>query len=957
MSDDLERRLKQLKQALDSGLLDQDTYQMAVNAALGIQQTSVQSGASAAGEGSTAVGEKGVNVAGSVSGSVITGNVYYGEPTDDPDEALRIYRRVLAQSSSHIPLRSVDVAASDATGEQKRLGLAQVYIDLDTTTQVKEDGEGKEGGREETRPLPALEAMVGNRQMVLTGHPGGGKSTFVKHLSHCLAAHALSPEAGWLDHLPQWPQADATLLPVVVILRDFARSLPAPLPHPDDSLHLWTFIERRLKAQNLEFVVKPLARALENGQAILLLDGLDELPSVEQRLFARQVVLNFAARYPRNRYLVTCRILSYQKPVSEEQPDLRLPGDEFPVFELARFDEKKIDDFIEHWYGELARTGSVRVEDVDDLTTGLQKTVRRPDLWRLADNPLLLTVMALVHTHKGQLPDARALLYEETIDILLWRWEQGKGGTRADAPRLRRLMQAAGRTDMDLKKLLWRLAYEAHAQMDEDQDREALAGIGELKLKRALVRLSEGGNDWNWADQMVEVMKFRAGLLLEREPEVFSFPHRTFQEFLAGAHLSIQRNFATQATDLAGEGANWREVILLAAGRLFYLTGDMDKPLSLVNRLCPNRQEDSGLAWSKAWLAGDVLCEIGLKQVKDDAWGQELLDRVRERLVVLVSQGKLAPRQRAEAGDSLAKLGDPRPGVGVHVVNGLTLPDIELCYVPPGPFWMGSGEDDPDAQEREKPLHKLDIPYGYWLGRYPVTVAQFSAFLDESGHKPRRAYLVLADPPNRPVRYVSWDDAIAFCQWLDDMWRKEGWLPEGYSVILPSEAEWEKGARGGVEIVTDSVMKNPGEGLGVDGLTVEMVQNPVPQRRYPWGNEWKADWANARDIGIGSTCAAGAFPGGSSPYGMWDVSGNVWEWTRSRWGKEWKEPDFTYEYNPEDGREDLGSRDLRVLRGGSFFNSEGMLRCASRLRGSPSYDFDCYGFRIAVSPFSFSSGR
>jgi hypothetical protein len=199
--------------------------------------------------------------------------------------------------------------------------------------------------------------------------------------------------------------------------------------------------------------------------------------------------------------------------------------------------------------------------------------------------------MALVHSHKGHLPDARALLYEDTVDVLLWRWEQVKAGGQADAPPLRQLLLAAGRSDLELKKVLWRLAYEAHAQIGDREDREQLAGIGELELKKALVGLAH--EDWNWAHRVVEAMKGRAGLLLEHSPGVFTFPHRTIQEYLAGAHLSVQRNFARQAADLAGQGANWREVILLAVGRLVYLAGDTaDRPLALVHRLCPAQAQE-----------------------------------------------------------------------------------------------------------------------------------------------------------------------------------------------------------------------------------------------------------------------------------------------------------------------------------------------------------------------------
>ncbi len=155
-------------------------------------------------------------------------------------------------------------------------------------------------------------------------------------------------------------------------------------------------------------------------------------------------------------------------------------------------------------------------------------------------------------------------------------------------------------------------------------------------------------------------MRLRAGLLIERDAEIYAFPHRTFQEYLAGAHLASQVDFAGEAAKLAAEGAFWRQVILLAVGRLVYVVGDVFKPLALVSELCPANQRNEESAWRNAWLAGEVLQEIGLNRVQDKETGKDLLVRVRRRLVDLLQSGRLTPRERAEAGDVLADLGDPR---------------------------------------------------------------------------------------------------------------------------------------------------------------------------------------------------------------------------------------------------------------------------------------------------------
>jgi formylglycine-generating enzyme required for sulfatase activity len=907
-------------------------------------------------DGSVAAGAGGVAVGGDVHG-----NVYVGPEPENLAEALHIYRRVLVQTSGRLPLRGVDVGASDPVGGRQRLGLAQVYVSLDTKTQVPLTEGEKKRRRErvlpeerETRPLGALEANIDNRRLVLLGDPGSGKSTFQNHLALCLAAHSLEPQAGWLDHISGWPEGEEDALPIVVIMRDFARWLPEKVTRAEPR-HLWDFIVSRLEAQNLDFAADPLHQALEVGHAVVLLDGLDEISTRAGRSFVRDAVTAFAGRYPQTRMVVTCRTLSYQDPAWQ------LAG--IAAFELAPFDEEKIDHFIGAWYEELARLGVVKTEEATSLARRLQEAVRRPDLWRLAPNPLLLTVMALVHTHKGRLPDARALLYEDTMDILLWRWEQIKAGGDEAAPHLRRLLLDAGRTDVDLKRVLWELAFQAHGEAEGDEavrlsaHDEALADIGELQLQKALAGLHpEESRDW--AQQVIQAMKLRAGLLLERAPEIFTFPHRTFQEYLAGAHLSSQADFAKQSACLAAEGAVWREVVLLAVGRLVYLSGDIDKPLALVGELCPARAADDETAWRRAWLAGEALVEMGLNRVRDSALGRDLAERVCHRLAGLVRQGRLSPLERAAGGRALAKLGDPR-----FSVDTWYLPDEPLLgfvEVPGGPFLMGTREEDiPALLERyggqrewyewEVPQHEVTLP-SYYVARYPVTVAQFRTFVEAGGYweprywpeaeaagvwragqvkgrydsEPRDKPYDYGEPfnlPNHPVVGVTWYEALAYRRWLTDRLRAWKSAPEplvtllrkeGWQVRLPTEAEWEKAAR------------------GTEG------------RLFPWGDEPDTNWANYDDTGIGTTSAVGCFPGGDSPYGCADMAGNVWEWTRSAYKD--------YPYDPEDGRESPDAEGVRVLRGGAFLVDEGLVRCAYRYGYYPSYRGDYVGFRVVVAP-------
>lgn len=239
---------------------------------------------------------------------------------------------------------------------------------------------------------------------------------------------------------------------------------------------------------------------------------------------------------------------------------------------------------------------------------------------------------------------------------------------------------------------------------------------------------------------------------------------------------------------------------------------------------------------------------------------------------------------------------------------------------------MGSDKQrDQLADDDELPQHDVVLPT-YYIARYPVTVAQFRAFVEATGYAPTDRDS-LGGLSNHPVVLVTWPDALAYCDWLTQCLRAWPGTPEplvtflsqpGRCVTLPSEAEWEKAAR------------------GTDG------------RLYPWGNELEPGRANYYDTGIGATSAVGCFPRGASPYGVEDLSGNVWEWTRS------KEGQYPYprQKTARARRESLQLRragDFRVLRGGAFWRAPRDVRCAYRYwpaARSGNYDI---GLRVVVA--------
>jgi formylglycine-generating enzyme required for sulfatase activity len=229
-----------------------------------------------------------------------------------------------------------------------------------------------------------------------------------------------------------------------------------------------------------------------------------------------------------------------------------------------------------------------------------------------------------------------------------------------------------------------------------------------------------------------------------------------------------------------------------------------------------------------------------------------------------------------------------------------------MILIPAGKFLMGSDPGvDKWARDDEQPQHTLYLP-DYYMARTPVTNAQYAAFVQVTYHRQPKGWEHGKPPSGKedhPVVWVSWHDAIAYCRWLSEV--------TGRPYRLPSEAQWEKGAR------------------GTDG------------RIYPWGNRWDAEQCNTKESGKEGTTPVGAYPQGASPYELLDMAGNVFEWTRS--------VHKSYPYDPDDGREDLEAEGARVLRGGSWLNIRDFARCVVRHWNSPDYSFNHIGFRL-VSP-------
>jgi formylglycine-generating enzyme required for sulfatase activity len=229
-----------------------------------------------------------------------------------------------------------------------------------------------------------------------------------------------------------------------------------------------------------------------------------------------------------------------------------------------------------------------------------------------------------------------------------------------------------------------------------------------------------------------------------------------------------------------------------------------------------------------------------------------------------------------------------------------------VCAVPAGAFRMGSDKwRDPQTISNELPQHRVNLA-AFSIGRFPVTVAEYACFVEVGQRQPRQ-WANQLQKLDRPVTYVSWNNAVAYGAWLA--------MTTGQPWCLPTEAEWEKAAR--------------------------WDQRTGVARLYPWGDSFDQSRANTGESGRGGTTAVGSYPSGASPYGVEEMAGNVWEWTHSLYKP--------YPYTVGDGREIENSTENRVLHGGSWLGNQRDARAAFRISDRPDYLFDSYGFRLSLS--------
>jgi energy-coupling factor transporter ATP-binding protein EcfA2 len=789
----------------------------------------------------------------------------------------------------------------------QQLSLAAVYVPLKATTPQAVSGEwlNRVAGRwhrwaaadpqglglpmaRQSEPMLIEQALKTDPAVVVLGDPGAGKSTLLKILALALAEQPDGP------------------LPILLPLNAYARRLQ------QGQINLGDFFGEYYAArqQKLHQVGQLFSYALLQQQAVILLDGLDEVQA--DRQFLVRLVRDFAAEYvpypaqdprpetggmvsgqsarvvPGNRLIVTSRIVGYE--------DAPLAGRQWRTYTLDDFNRDDIERFVGQWTlafalsvqgdSEPARQSAER-----ERTELVQAIFSRPSVERLASNPLLLTILAMIKYTGVTLPEQRVKLYELYLEALIESWNLARS--------------------LDQKPVGPGINYEETVQVLAPlalwlrQENPTAGLVTRAQLENWLTDYYHG-EEWNLPKgearrrgrEFLNSVESYSNLLLERGEGQYGFLHLTLEEMLAAKGLAQlyfdnpQSVLALITRTLTDPG--WHETLQLAVG-VVGVVQQLPKQAGALLQQIAALAPAAALPGTATVFAGQILRDVGLTGVSHPAAQKVMAD------LVEVMQSPTCPiRLRRDAGTHLGRL-DWLPAP----------PSTDLCLAPAGfaPTGLDAFCFVPAA--------------GVWLSKYLVTNYQFARFIDAGGYdapdfwsadgwayrnganpgveriadkelrrqyeewlanrppeKRRQPYLWRDNTWNNPlfpVVGISWYEAEAYSRWFTTLidqkaheqvaaWRKK---ESKIEVRLPREAEWAAamGSRGDYPWgdTFDSNNLNCAEAwFGREFKDDDELRG--------WWNSDTESWREA------TTTAVMTFPQGVSAAGVWDGSGNVWEW-------------------------------------------------------------------------------
>ena len=719
--------------------------------------------------------------------------------------------------------------------------IDEIYIPLTTLAaheQTRDPGEERR---------VALEAALTERKVVIVGDPGSGKSTFLRRAAFelCRNLRGTRPPTA-----PPFLDPDDRRFPFLIRIAEFAKLLAVDRSPKQYDSPAWIpyFLAKQSEEYGWGASEDFFKRKLEREHCLIMMDGLDEAPQATLRERIARIFERATQAFQYSDFLVCTR------------PQTNV-GDavlkDFHPVRIAALDLPEIRAFFDHFAIALALTDVETKHFKSALETALND---RLEIREMAANAVMLTALAVLQHNDQRLPEYRMDLYGSILGWLASAHQhvEGRPGAKECLDSMRRLalfMQDAktGRVvQINTRSAAGFLAHEFGGSVEARQE------VLERETHDSGI-LSSVGND-------------------------LKFWHLSFQEYLAALEIggwSDQQLIERVVLSDKLYHPEWRETMRLLGCVLFKQgTGRIEVLFqAILGKLGePSQLSDQARCAALLGVMMRDLSRMGY-QPKTPAYLRTVKEMVR---IFSVEAGSIDIRTRIEAADALGQVGDPR------------LEEDNWVTIPAGAFYMGAQKKDkngqnydPEAFDSEQPVHPLTLP-GFRIQRFPVTVQEYSAFLKEGGQEEPWNWESQQQYPNRPVVGVTWFEAAAYCAWKGGR--------------LPTEAEWERAARG------------------------------PNSSRYPWGNDPPLDAARANySRNIGHVTPVGLYPLGNSVEGVCDLLGNVYEWS-----EDWYAP--PNEGNPK----------FKVVRGGAWGNHPRFVRVSFRGRNVPAYRNGYVGFRCAV---------
>ena len=780
------------------------------------------------------------------------------------------YLTSIKNEHGHIDIRGLHVGS----GKAHRFPIEELYVPLKMSRKIgQRDSQRKMEELRKPQALPALEEALKESRVVIVGDPGSGKTTFLRRIAYERAR----------GHLEGDPRFKRSPLPIYIRMGQLSEHRAACRkrkqgPKLNESpAWLTHFLAARSVEAEWGLNEAFFRKAIHDGDAILLLDGLDEAPDRKERAVLARMFEKVVADHEKCRFLVTTRPRAYEG-------QALLAG--FAEAQVEPFEPEAVDTFLRYWSAGLFPENPRRAEEHRGELAGALEA--KPEIRRMARNPVMLTALAVLYWNDKRLPDQRALLYESVLSWL-FRSRETLPGRAGEETTRERLSQLALKMQTNPKGRLTQAARRWAA--------EAIADEFDGNVKAA--------------ERFVAQEEVDSGVIVSLGSDV-RFWHLTFQEYLAARAVAGQSEREQVKIFTVNQrlyDPEWRETALLFAGVLY----GQGKPKvdAFVSEILRKLGKQPSLS-KKArcvGLLGAMVRDLGPYDYQPaNALYKQTLDAVMA-IFNPVEGRKINLSTRMDAADALGQAGDPR------------LAENNWVKIPAGKFWMGAQKDDPKGRNydpeanvgdwNESPPHEVELD-DFQIGRYPVTVAEFQRFVEDGGYEEEGWWKAAGGfgqskgpddwdeqlrHPTRPMVNVSWHEASAYCAWNRSR--------------LPTEAEWERAAR------------------GAEG------------RKYPWGSGKPSHKHANFGSKVGHAMPVGLYPRGCTPDRIHDLAGNVWEWCADRFSKGY------YAESPAKNPPGPRSGDSRVLRGGTWGYARVGLRASFRERYPPEDRDEDIGFRCA----------